>query len=141
MASGGAIVFRPGVAEDLHIGQGTVDVPAPAGGTVRSTKINIATFAFFQHVDDWTPGSVNPGSYQFVDIAVPGFYLSSTGTPADATYRHLIEARFNSASPSPDAFVHAFLQSDEVVRVVLRNLGAVAYNPGTGTLVVLVFKI
>lgn len=136
--SGGALVFRGGVKQDLGIGVGQVDVPGPAGGTLRADLINLGTFADFKYVEDWVPGGIAAGSYAAVEIDVPGLILP---TVTDFELRHVIHAVFNAAAPSPDLIVYGYHMSDDKVRVILRNVGLIPVNPGAGTLIVLVFKV
>lgn len=125
----GALVFEKVVTEDLDIGDGEVDVTHPAGGLIRGTQINIASFAFATYENTWSPG------------AVPAQGSTSTSI---STGMSGVRARDYAVAWHQDVTSGALMLKAEAhndsVTVTYANGTAGAINPGSGTLRIMVFK-
>ena len=125
----GGIIFQKALAEDLDVGIAEVDVAAPAGGSMRGSQVNLATFARRLTVA-WSPGIV-PQSYAIIqDFAVVGAVV---GDPVIVAFSQALNGHL---------ILHAHVAANSVVRVAFTNNDSTtAYNPGAGTLTILVFNI
>ena len=126
----GAVEFDLLHAEDLDLGVGATLALNPGGGNIRSTKINLATFAAFKHRGTWAPGVVAAGSYVTVTIPAPG--ITRQGAHVLVSYE--------GPTPDPQVTLHGYVYSDNEVVVVMNSNKSSGYNAGNGTLNVLVFK-
>lgn len=127
----GAVVIEKAAAEDLALGVGTVTRTNPAGGAMTASKVNLASFALTTS-QTWDPGQVGGAfaSPVTVDVTVAGAQL---GDVAAATHTGDFQ---NDA-----LFMTARVVAANTVRVCIHNHSGVVFNPGTGTLRVLVFRI
>lgn len=80
------ILMDLAVREDLNIGVGRVEVPAPSGGYVVGNKVNIASFAIHKSFT-WTPGTIAVGGVASTTISVTGAAL---GYPVLVAYNEVV---------------------------------------------------
>lgn len=125
------ILLGKGIEEDLDIGTGRVEVPAPDGGLVVGHQFNLASLAIARGVAfSWAVGTLAPGDAAITEVAVTGAALGSPALPA-----------FNTAV-NLGISISARVQGANSVRLIARNDSpstTVAVGTVTGT--VLVFPI
>jgi hypothetical protein len=124
----GAIVFEKAVQEDLDIGVGQVDVTNPGGGTVRGTRVNLQSLAFYSALAVIAWGTVQPSSFVSFNISVPGV---RKGDFVQVSYDLDLAGLL---------FIRGYVSSDDVVTVVIQNIGSIPANAGSGNTRVMVFK-
>lgn len=123
-----AIIYEKAVAEDLDIGVGEVQKTDPGGGTLTGTRINLESFAYGTYAADWTPGTIDAGSVVSTDITIVGAVIGDfvLVSYSGIQHRHIV--------------LHAFVSAADTVTVALTSDLGAGWNPGTGTLRVMVFK-
>lgn len=124
-----ALVFEKIVQEDLNVGVGSVNVTAPGGGTLASTKIGIHSLAVgqVQVTGTWNPASIASGATETTTLTVSGASLG--------------DYTLSSFSVSLAGLqLTSYVSAANTVTVVLSNLTGAAVNLASGTLAVLCLK-
>lgn len=123
----GALIYERIVEQDLDVGIGEVEVTSPGGGKMIGRRVNVASLAYITKAQTWDPGTVDAGGFESVSIPLAGI-----------TNGDFVLASFTGI-PHSQVILHATVYNSNVI-VALTNVGAVAHNPGSGTLRVAVFK-
>lgn len=129
----GSIIYDLVVKEDLALGVGTYIVPAPAGGQMVGSRINLGTFSLASYSGAWAPATVNSTTPASTTVTVAG---AQVGDIALATFTG------SGFLASQYVFLQCKVISANTVEVTMHCAGTVLdVNPGTGTLKVLVFPV
>ena len=126
-----SLLYELVTQEDLNVGTSTgVSVTAPDGGSLSGTQIGIHSVAVGQvaWTDTWNPASIAAGSYEDMDVTVPG---AAVGDFVMASLASMVTNAL---------MISGHVSAADTVKVVLFNPTVGAINPGEGTLNVLVFK-
>lgn len=132
MASG-AIVFALLTEQDIERGVGDIDVPAPGGGTMRASRVNLSSLAVKRYQVTHDFGTIAAGSAASLAIALDGVTVGSLvlvtfdGTPYLSSFSQLL--------------LSAVVSVTGTVTVTVYNVGPGSLSSGSGTLRVMVFDL
>lgn len=126
-----SLLYELAVQEDLNIGTDDgITVTAPDGGQLTGTQIGIHSVAVGQTgwTVTWNPASIAAGSYEALDVAVPG---AAIGDVVMASHAAMLTDSLQ---------LTAHVSEADVVHAVLFNPTASPINIASGDLSLLVFK-
>lgn len=121
----GTAILGKIVKEDFYLGEGSVSVPAPAGGLQTGTQLNVSAFGYNVSVGYAPSLPVAALSFVTADITVNG-----------ALVRHPVVASFDGAGyvASKNLILSARVTADNTVTITIFNPTGAPVALGSGTL-------